>query len=488
MNVNLTQTMSSTHTFRETQKEGAALIPPPPRALWLPERDHSYTLSSTKQHAYVHNQGADPTSLDDQDTTVIQNTTTVAPPSPQLEQFAPQTATWADLPLVPYVPPAKKDMPVLLNGRYIRVHADSWISSSIINADFAKTIGATINFGAFCRPLKLPTRNDCIRPVGVASISIKFPQEHGKGRMMEFIVIENFVHQAVIGGPLLHNLDDIGKHLVERPSRVGDLPICAVLGQGSQKVKCLIGDQEIAATADTGSEVNLMSLDFATRNGFDMDAITPAEADGHIRFLNGSVQSVNSVVSLPVSFGIGAPPSRLLTLVGSSLSLVPRVRRTVDYHFGLPNVGCNVSILVDFLVLEGLTVDVILGQDVHSTAREFSGISPDVFDGNGAANAVSRGVSPVEAVANSKSGDTKAQNHQSEESVSKQDLDEIARYEKQRERARKLQSREKRRAERSNEKKRRDYNKKRAEMGGNPGPNTLHYHLCPCKLHSLDEK
>jgi hypothetical protein len=377
-------------------------------------------------------------------------------------------------------------MPVLLNGRYIRAHADFLISSNIINADFAKEIGATINFGAVCLPLKLPRLNKYIRPVGVASVSLKFPQYQSDGRMVDFIVIENFVHEAVIGGPFLHNLDKVENYLSECRSQTRDTPVCSFLGQGNQKVKCLLGDQKMEATADTGSEVNLMSLDFAARNGFDMDAIT-YEDNGNIRFSNGSVQNVNSIVSLPVSFGSGARPSQLLKLNSSASCPSLWARRTREYSFGLPIVGCSVSILVDFLVLDGLAVDLILGQGVLATAREFGGVSLDVFDGNSTANAVSHGVGSVEAVTNSNSGDTEIQNHQGEESVKKQDLDEIARYEKERERARKLHSREKRRAERSNEKKRREYNRKRAEKSGSSGSNTLHYHLCPCKLHSLDK-
>jgi len=149
---------------------------------------------------------------------------------------------------------------------------------------------------------------------------------------------------------------------------------------------------------------------------------------------------------------------------------------------------------VDFYVLEGLNVDVILGEDVISTAREFVDLSNEFTREDEVSSPTSYGASPMESVESVESfGDdvfeeTGVQNLSGRNSVKEQEMDEIARYEKERERIRNVLRREKRRAERRNEKKRQEHNKKRAEASVRSGSNTLHYHLCPCKLHSLDKK
>jgi hypothetical protein len=414
-----------------------------------------------------------------------QNTPTspipLPPYSPRLPN--PTSTTRADLP-VSYVAPPKKDMSISLNGRHTPACFDWGTNPNIIDARFAKEIGATINFGAVCSPIPLPTFERQIQPIGIASVECEF--RGGAGKMVDFVVIENFVYQVVLGRAFMRE-HGLVRNWCERRVCIRDLPIVPDLSGGKEKVKCGLNGEEMMATPDAGAEVNVMSLDFAVRRGFNVKDIM-AEDDGRIRFADSSVQDVKGLISVPVSFGSGGRPSRLLKPLVSSLASLEK--RAEDNPTGAFNGVGTVSILADFYILEGLNVDVLLGEDVLSTAREFVGLLTEVTEEDETSSSACHGASSmesVEGIGNNVSEEAGKRNPSDRNSVKEQDMDEIARYEKERERIRNLLRREKRRAERKNEKMRQEYNRKRAEVGVHSGPNTLHYHLCPCKLHSLDK-
>ena len=98
--------------------------------------------------------------------------------------------------------------------------------------------------------------------------------------------------------------------LSERPLEVHDVPIVAFLPGEEETLKFWLNGEELPSTPDTGSEVNVISYEFAIKRfRLQPDAIT------HVRFADGSSQEVEGKVSVPVSFGNVTPPSLLLRLV-----------------------------------------------------------------------------------------------------------------------------------------------------------------------------
>lgn len=405
-----------------------------------------------------------------------------SPHSPRL--FPTVITTKADLPVVPYVVPLEKDMSIILNGRHTPARADPGTNPNIIDARYAKEIGATINFGAVCSPIPLPTFERQLQPIGIASVKCEF--RGAAERVEDFIVVENFVYQVVLGRTFLQE-NGLGRNWFERRLYTRDVPIVPYLSGGKEKVKCRLDGKEVTAMSDSGAAVNVMSLNFATKMAFDTEDIT-AEDDGQIRFADSSVQDIQGLVSVAVSFGSELSPAQLSGFDGLASTAGLRRLGGEDHATELDQIGGAFSIIADFYVLEGLNVDVVLGEDLLSTAGEFVVLSAEVIGNHGASGPVMDGSRSLESIERSRCSVSKEawkHNLSSGKSVSQRDMKEMARYERERERIQNLLRREKRRAERRNEKKRHEYNRKRAEGGVHPGSDTLHYRLCPCKLHSL---
>ena len=110
---------------------------------------------------------------------------------------------------------------------------------------------------------------------------------------------------------------------------------------------------------------NIMSLSFAKQRGF---PITKDPAH-QVRFADSSVQDVEGRVSVPVSFGNGAPPRLLLKLVDLT-NYSPADVREPD-PTGAIGYGFTDSILAEFYVLEGLKVEIVFGEDLLAVVNEF---------------------------------------------------------------------------------------------------------------------
>jgi len=146
----------------------------------------------------------------------------------------------------------------------------------------------------------------------------------------------------------------------------------AFLPGEEETLKFWLDGEELPSTPDTGSEINVMSYDFAIKRfQLQPDAIT------QVRFADGSLQEVEGKISVPVSFGNGEPPSLLLKLV--DLNSRSETSAQAPAPDGAINYGTKASILADFHVLKGLKVDIILGEDLLSTVNAFVRHSTD-FD------------------------------------------------------------------------------------------------------------
>ena len=83
-------------------------------------------------------------------------------------------------------------------------------------------------------------------------------------------MIENFVHNVVMGYEFLRKTETLDKfpdRLVDRSLQVLDAPVIALLG-GQEGLKFWLDGEELISIADTGSEINVMSLSFAKQRGF----------------------------------------------------------------------------------------------------------------------------------------------------------------------------------------------------------------------------
>jgi hypothetical protein len=286
-------------------------------------------------------------------------------------------------------------------------------------------------------------------------------------------VVENFVHNVVMGREFLRKtqtLDKFPTRLIDRPLQVHDVPVVALLGGQEEGLKFWLDGEELISIPDTGSEINVMSLSFAKQRGFPVTK----DLTYQIRFADSSVQDVEGLVSVPVSFGNGAPPSLLLKLVDLTNYSSADVREP-DPTTGAIDYGFTASILAEFYVLDGLKIDIIFGEDLlavvnafvrHST--DFSELPGPLADNPSLATmglVKKAGKLFCSAVGKQISRTTDLELFlERERDIA--DSRELDRYEEEKRRIENLAGDEKAGAERRNERKRREYNERRRRLAG----------------------
>lgn len=271
--------------------------------------------------------------------------------------------------IIEHLIPTKKDLPIYLNGSPCRACADFGSAANIIDANYAREIKIRITPDRNCDPFLLPTFGTLIWPIGRARISCAFPSEPETVKEYEFFVFEHFVYPVIMGREFLREtgtLDWFQHRLHDRPLVKHDIPIVAFLGAEEETLTIFINGEELDSAPDTGSEINVMSLEFAQTRGFTIE-----KDDIHeVRFADGSLQDVVGRVTVPVSFKRG-PPSQIL------LKLVDQLSEA--QHYGPDGIGktrksdhiYNVSIAAEFYLLDGLNADIILGEDLLASANAF---------------------------------------------------------------------------------------------------------------------
>lgn len=360
----------------------------------------------------------------------------------------------------------KKYLPIHLNGRLCKACADFGAAANIIEATLARELNLEIILDEYCLPFELPTFNKLIKPVGRTKIRCEFPDEPDTHKEYDFFVFENLVFPAIVGRHFLRDtktFDVFRKRLYERPVQVHDVPIVAFLGVEKESLKCWLDGEELASTPDIGSEINAMSLEFARKRKF----VIEEDPIHQVCFADGSVQDVEGRISVPVSFGNGAPPSLLLKQVDLSPNSGGELQTRSCDADGKIDYGSTAPILVDFHILSGLNVDIIFGEDLLATVNTFVRHSTDfndvvnptsLYPGLAAMGPVSKVARPIYEAIGKRGPQTVVPLGEQDIAGSKG----LDRYKREVERIKGLGGEERRRAQRRNERKRREYNERRS--------------------------
>jgi hypothetical protein len=269
--------------------------------------------------------------------------------------------------------PNKKDLPIYLNWPFnsipCRACADFGAAANIIDANYAREINVNIIPDIICEPFELPTYGRLIWPIGRARITCAFPGEADTINDYDFFVFENFVYPVIMGREFLREtgtLDKFQHRLHDRPIVKREIPIVASLGVEEETLTAFVAGEKLDSFPDTGSEINVMSLEFAKRRGFTM-----VTDDIHtVCFANGSLQDIVGRVTVPVSFSNGKPPNVLLKLVDQLSVSENRVFYNVDETRQPTNLE-NITIEAEFYVLDGLRNSIILGEDLLASVNAF---------------------------------------------------------------------------------------------------------------------
>ncbi|GAW12945.1 hypothetical protein ANO14919_023180 [Xylariales sp. No.14919] len=186
-------------------------------------------------------------------------------------------------------------LPVLIQDKRIEALPDTNATCNVITEQFAQSIGAHIDRSAarqcaFTNAIGLQSRS-----VGETSLQVAFPDNPLKTWQCTFAVIQNCPESLVFGDRFLrvvtetvtkfrHRLKKAISTLAKRTWRLMHMQY------PRQKLECFIDSGRVLANADTGSDVDLVSFNYAKLRGWDVDPLPHDE--GFVILSDGTIAKV----------------------------------------------------------------------------------------------------------------------------------------------------------------------------------------------------
>lgn len=201
----------------------------------------------------------------------------------------------------------------------------------------------------------------------------------------EFKVLEKSVCDLILGRPFLDETKTFTQfrhRIVEsvRPYTQHGNRLFLLDESPTQQLRCHVNGATASAFADTGSDLMLVSGDFARQNGFNVHR--SSEYKRHVELIDGSVIQTNGMV-LDAELQFDVPPpsanefdqDKYLNYLSdlSSLADSPTAKRTTNF-------------VCDLHVVEDLPCDVILSNDFILRNDVFSGFKDLFFSGSASAS------------------------------------------------------------------------------------------------------
>jgi len=241
-----------------------------------------------------------------------------------------------------------------LGGQTVLSTHDSGSEENIISKDLITALGLKIEDSPEQQKEFRMANNKIVKALGGVTIPCKFAREQASEQQNElccwFYVFKTLITPLIMGMKFLDSTETLTKNKYRlQACAVPAGPLqCASVNNPKRRLRCytLNGathnfegpspDSLALANADTGSEIDLMSLDFCKRRKFVLRKISPGESS--VQFADGSLATLAGHVVVYVTFHG--------TEVGK------RIQRS-------------------FYVLEDLSCDLLLGEDFLEQTNAF---------------------------------------------------------------------------------------------------------------------
>jgi hypothetical protein len=245
---------------------------------------------------------------------------------------------------------AKRYLPMIINGSKFRTVPDTGSLENAISADEVRRL--RLNFTGNIRQFVMGNGSTTIS-LGSVSLKCAFAQGDSHTTFQQFNVIENLAVPVIMGKRFLDN----SKTLTSNQHRLEVIYTTVKrtfrllhLDRPRQLMRCYVNGSLVHANADTGAEMDLMSPSFALSNSLNIETLDEWErrvelADGRTAELLGKVR-----------VGFDAYDA-----CSSSPTKSKRHVRT-------------------FYLMEGLTSDVLLGEDALYDINAFTEHSDSFFE------------------------------------------------------------------------------------------------------------
>jgi hypothetical protein len=195
----------------------------------------------------------------------------------------------------------KMDLPLLIRGSILQARPDTGCGENIISSSLASKFGLFIDRREEHRKEFRVANGGVIRAISLASVSGYFPDEWREMRL-EFYVFPTLITQIVMGMSFLEKTGTLieNRHRL-RPRklfRTGPFQVSR-LSCPKRWVRCMAESLPALAIPDTGSDIDLMSLAYVAKRGFEVKAID--ESDSMVQFADGSTALLSGSVTVSLA-------------------------------------------------------------------------------------------------------------------------------------------------------------------------------------------
>ena len=229
-------------------------------------------------------------------------------------------------------------LPLIIRGSPIVARPDSGSAANIASLDLIKEKFWEYDRSPDYQREFRVANGKYVKALGRILLEVVFAKDTSIAAICEFYIFQNLVTPVIMGMPFLEGTETFikNKRCLEVQSLPvgGPLQICSLNSPRCQ-LHCQIDFERGLANLDTGSEADFMSLAYVRRRGIHMKGANMTSS--MVQFADGSIAFLAGEVDINIVIGKQDGPSWFMT----------------------------------FLVLEGLTCDILLGEDFLYESEAF---------------------------------------------------------------------------------------------------------------------
>lgn len=235
------------------------------------------------------------------------------------------------------------ELPLNILGSTYSTLPDTGSNENIMAKEIALKLHTNIDDTAEYQKEFQVADGNVVKSLGRISISCAFTEEPDVEHFCTFYVFTTLVVPVIMGAAFLHATETLTKHknrLRTTMAPCNGLSQICTLNNPIQSIRCWANGEAVLASADTGSDLNVVSLAYTKLRGFRVKK--PSDTSNlQVQFADGSKAWTVGETTIKMKFA------------GKSRSLRPAERYTLE----------NPTIKRKFYVLKGLTSDILLGRE-----------------------------------------------------------------------------------------------------------------------------
>jgi hypothetical protein len=217
----------------------------------------------------------------------------------------------------PFLTPATRSfLPVLVNGKTTDALPDTGAARNVMSLETAMTNGLIIDKSHRKRHTFENAVGRSFRAIGETLVHIAFADALSPAQNVLFSVVEKCAAPLILGRDFLASTHCLTRHahrLVQGARGLGrKIFRVAYLESSAQRLRCTLNARDVLAAADTGSDVDLISLRYARYCGWKTDR----HETGRVILSDGTVQQLEGSVELDLEIGVEKISRRFYVLDG----------------------------------------------------------------------------------------------------------------------------------------------------------------------------